>query len=231
MMRARRRGRQGWTLGGALLLAVLGIGQAQAAAPQSGTPADTSSSGSVAAPDPQHGKVLYLQHCTACHGARGWGDGPREIPAVAGQHEAYIAAQLTRFASGERPGSAVHGPAMRDTLKAPDLNRGPAIRDLAAYLARAPAAPQLDQGAGRALSAGRSAYLRSCAACHGEEGLGADGAATPRIGGQHYRYLLSRLAEFAVVHRGQTGESGLSAEDREAVADYLSRVVAPPRAP
>lgn len=175
------------------------------------------------APDPQHGEVLYLRHCVGCHGARAWGDGPREIPALAGQREAYLIEQLTRFASGERPGSAMHGPAMRDTLKASDVNRPAAIRDLAACLARAPAVPRAEQGQGRSLAAGKSAYLKACAGCHGEDGAGSDGSA-PRIGGQHFRYVLSRLRDFGSAHRGRVEAAALSAEEQQALADYISRL-------
>lgn len=202
---------------GALLLTLAHA--AAAAAPAT----NTSSPAAAAAPDPEHGRVLYLRHCMACHGPRAWGDGPREIPALAGQREAYLAEQLTRFASGERPGSAMHGPAMRDTLKATDVNRPSAIRDLAGYLARAPAAPQAEQGSGRSLAAGKSAYLGACAGCHGEDGAGAGGTA-PRIGGQHFRYVLSRLREFAAVHRGLAAPATPSPEEQQAVADYISRL-------
>ncbi len=176
------------------------------------------------APDPRHGEVLYLRHCVPCHGGRAWGDGPREIPALAGQREAYLIEQLTRFASGERAGSEMHGPAMHDTLRAADLNRPAAIRDLAVYLARASAAPQAEQGRGRSLAAAKSIYLRACAGCHGEDGAGAAGGPAPRIGGQHFRYLLSRLRELGSAHRGNVPAVALSAEEQQALADYISRL-------
>lgn len=178
------------------------------------------------AADPQHGEVLYLRHCVSCHGGRAWGDGPREIPSLAGQREAYLTEQLTRFASGERPGSQMHGPAMHDTLAATDVNRPAALRDLAAYLARAPADPKPEQGQGRSLSVGRIAYLRACAGCHGEDGAGGPEGAAPRIGGQHFRYVLSRLREFAAVHRGRVAAVALSAQEQQALADYISRLPA-----
>jgi cytochrome c553 len=176
------------------------------------------------APDPQHGEVLYLRHCVPCHGGRAWGDGPREIPALAGQREGYLIEQLTRFASGERPGSGMHGPAMQDTLKASDLNRAAAIRDLAAYLARLPAAAQAEQGQGRSLATGQGVYLRACAGCHGEQGAGAEDGSAPRIGGQHFRYVLSRLREFGSAHRGRVAAVALPAEEQQALADYVSRL-------
>jgi cytochrome c553 len=177
-------------------------------------------------PDPRHGEVLFLRHCVACHGGRAWGDGPREIPALAGQREAYLIEQLTRFASDERPGSEMHGPAMHDTLTAADVNRPAAIRDLAAFLARAPAAAQAEQGPGRSLALGKSAYLGACVSCHGEDGAGTDGGSAPRIGGQHFRYVLSRLREFGSTHRGRVGAVPLSAAEQQALADYISRLPA-----
>ena len=176
------------------------------------------------APDLQHGEVLYLRHCVPCHGGRAWGDGPREIPALAGQREPYLIEQLTSFADNERAGSDMHGPAMRDTLKATDLNRPAAIRDLAAYLTRAPANPKPEQGEGHSLAVGKGAYARACAGCHGVDGAGSEGGPAPRIGGQHVRYVRSRLSEFAAAHRGLVEPPTLTAEQQQALADYISRL-------
>jgi cytochrome c553 len=210
-----------------LLLLALAQATAAATAPPAGAPPGS------ALPDAEHGRVLYLRHCVACHGPRAGGDGPREIPALAGQREDYIIEQLLHFASGDRPGSEMHGPAMRDTLQAPDVNRAAAIRDLAAYLAHAPRNPRPDQGEGRSLTAGRSLYLSECAPCHGQQGAGAEAGTIPRIGGQHYRYLLSRLREVASVHRGLDApmSSSWPAQQQQAVADYLSRLTGSGSAP
>ena len=43
-----------------------------------------------AAPDAQHGRILYLKHCTGCHGRGAWGNGPKEVPTLAGQRELYL---------------------------------------------------------------------------------------------------------------------------------------------
>src|SRR5690242_11535759 len=41
-------------------------------------------------PDVEHGKILYAKQCAACHGGRAGGNGPREVPALAGQREYYL---------------------------------------------------------------------------------------------------------------------------------------------
>jgi cytochrome c553 len=180
-------------------------------------------------PDPAHGKILFLKHCSKCHSSHGWGDGPREIPALAGQRESYLIEQLARFVTGERKGSVMHGPVMHEVLQPPDLNRPQAIADLAAYLSRAGRNPQAEHAEGRALAVGKRTYTKVCSACHGNDGAGSDNGTIPAIGGQHYPYLLAQLRGFASGLRdhplGADSASGLSAEEQRAVADYVSRLV------
>jgi cytochrome c553 len=40
--------------------------------------------------------------CIACHGPTGIGNGPAAYPAIAGQHAAYVAAQLKAYRAGQR---------------------------------------------------------------------------------------------------------------------------------
>jgi cytochrome c553 len=207
-----------------LLLTAL-LPRAQSAPP--GNAAEVPLQPPVVAPDAADGRILFLQHCIECHGRRGWGDGPREIPGVAGQREPYIIEQLTRFANGERAGSAMHGPAMYDTFRPDDVDRPQAIRELAAYLSRAAPDPNPDQGDGRALALGKRIYSTGCAACHGDDGAGSATEILPRLAGQHYLYLLEQLRGFAVVHglpADPADVARLTADERQALADYLSRL-------
>lgn len=56
------------------------------------------------------GKKLYrggntesgVSACTACHGPAGYGVAGADMPAIAGQHAAYIETQLRLYATGER---------------------------------------------------------------------------------------------------------------------------------
>jgi len=182
----------------------------------------------AATADSGHGRILYLKHCAECHGARAWGDGLREIPALAGQRQKYLLLQLARFASGERPGSVTHGPAMHDALAPPDVDRPQALADLAAYLAQAAPDPHPEQSEGRTLEAGRLAYLEACAACHGSDGGGSERAAIPAIAGQHYSYLLAQLQSFAAGRRSHAlfadAGAALSLQQQQALADYLARL-------
>lgn len=210
-----------------LLVTALASGAGAAVA---GSAADLFSQAMAVTPDAEHGKILYLKHCRACHGAHAWGDGPREIPALAGQRQRYVVEQLAWFATGERQGSEMHGPAMQETLRAPDLNRPQAIGDLAAYLSHAARNPRPDHAEGHALEdSSRGVYTKACSGCHGGDGEGSDTDATPGIGGQHYGYLLAQLRAFASGRSAHPAagidfSSGMSAEQQRALADYISRL-------
>ena len=178
-----------------------------------------------AAPDAQHGRILYLKHCTGCHGPSAWGNRPREVPTLAGQRELYLVEQLAQFATLERNGSAMHR-----ATSAADVNHPQAIRDLAAYLAKAPPNPSPDQGNGAAAAAGEKLFQRGCAMCHGTSAQGSADEPIPALAGQHYPYTLVQLKNFAAGHRGQVEPpvidftAGLSPEDQSGIADYLSRL-------
>ncbi|HXW75488.1 MAG TPA: c-type cytochrome [Steroidobacteraceae bacterium] len=189
----------------------------------------------AATADAGHGQILFLKHCVPCHGARGWGDGPRVIPAIAGQQERYLVVQLARFATGERHGSDIHGSAMHDTLQPADVDRPQALADLAAWLARAPRDREPEQGEGRDLAAAGRTYLRDCAECHGTNGAGDARAAVPALAGQHYSYLLAQLQAFAAGRRTHVlfadSSTTPSAQQQQALADYLSRLILPGSGP
>jgi cytochrome c553 len=189
---------------------------------------DLISQAAAVPPDLRHGMILYLQHCTACHGRHAWGDGPREIPVLAGQQESYLIQQLAHFVNGTRQGSEMHGPIMHDTLQPSDLDRAPSFRDLATYLSSAPHNPHPEHGEGRTLTLGQRDYARGCSGCHGSDGGGSERDAIPAIGGQGYSYLLTQLRSFAsgrLPHPAVADSPvALSADEQEAVADYVSRM-------
>ncbi len=176
-------------------------------------------------PDLRHGEVLYLQHCTECHGRHAWGDGPRAIPALAGQRKAYLTAQLASFVASERDSESMH-----ETMRRPDVNWPESVRDVAAYLTQARRSPHPEYGEGRSVVAGQRLYQTRCVECHGPSGEGRSEQSIPAIGGQHYRYLLEQLTNFSEGHRRDTNHSAIHAAasltqtERQQVADFLSRL-------
>ena len=181
--------------------------------------------------DVPHGMVLYLKHCAGCHGGQAGGDGLRVIPALAGQRESYLIAQLARFIDGSRPGSELHAAAMREALAPPDVNRAQALRDLGAWLSRAAPDNSAEHGSGQALAAAKRAYANACARCHGTDGAGSEQPAVAALAGQHYGYLLAQLRSFSagrLPHAAGLAPAIVGTpEQQQAVADYLSRL--PPR--
>ena len=200
-------------------------------APAVAASADLVQQAAALSADVPHGRVLYLKHCAGCHGERAWGDGLKVIPALAGQHEAYLISQLARFIRGARPGSELHGAAMHDAVQPPDVNRAQALRDLAGWLSQAAPNSEPEEGSGQSLAAGKRAYANACAGCHGVDGAGTQ-QGTPVLASQHYSYLLGQLRSFSsgdIAHAPGIGSATLGpADQQQAIADYLSRL--PPRA-
>lgn len=62
----------------------------------------TASNGLGSGTDLTLGESLYGEHCADCHGAAGEGDEAEHIPAIAGQHYAYLMRQFDAIRSGQR---------------------------------------------------------------------------------------------------------------------------------
>lgn len=223
MRRSRTRG--WWALALSLAWAGTAVAGGPAASAAAGAAA-LATDAAAATADPAHGRILYLKHCARCHGARAWGDGPRAIPALAGQWERYLREQMARFATGARQGSVTHGAAMHETLQPPDVDRPQSLADLAAWLATAPRMPDSEHAAGT-VRGGGPVYTRACAPCHGADGAGSEREPVPAIGGQHYSYLLGQLEVFAAglrPHPQPAGGVALTDRERAPVADHAARL-------
>lgn len=176
-------------------------------------------------PDAEHGRVLYLKHCVPCHGGHAWGDGPRGIPALAGQRPFYLIKQLASFATARRAGDSMH-----EVMRRQDLDWPQAVRDLAAHLSQARRNPDPEHADIHDPFGAQGLYQGRCASCHGRNGESAEEAIVPALGGQHYRYLRQRIGSFGLVHQGQVDETltglvhRLSGDQQFAVSDYISRL-------
>ncbi|MFL9927400.1 c-type cytochrome [Herbaspirillum lusitanum] len=186
----------------------------------------------VAKADPAKGETLYtngdsarnIVACVSCHGAAG-NSTITQNPKLAGQHEAYIAKQLTNFRSPDR-----NNPIMTPQAKALSDED---IKNLAAYLSTQSPKP----GAAKSketLDLGKQIYrggiasknVPACAGCHSPNGAGIP-AQYPRLAGQHQDYTVAELTNF----RNGTRKNGvqmttiaerLSDKEIKAVADYIA---------
>ena len=181
----------------------------------------------AAQPNAVHGRMLYAKRCATCHGKNGWGDGSEDIPSLAGQRELYLVTQLAQFATQARSGSAMH-----KATRTADVNHPQAIRNLAAFLSRAPANPNPEHAEDHVSAAGESLFQRNCAGCHGRAAQGSSDHPIPALAGQHYDYTVIQLKSLARGHRGQVDApvtamiAGLSDEEQKSIAEYLSRIKA-----
>ncbi len=179
--------------------------------------------GSVAASaaDLEAGRRQAAAVCASCHGPDGNSSNPR-YPSLAGQPVFYTHWQLILFRDRRR-----RNPEMAPF--AASLSDGE-MADLAAYYAaqipRPPAgAPQDPEkiGAGR-----RASELHHCGSCHAPAFTGQQYA--PRLGGQHYEYLLRQLREFKAQTRGEldgtmtTAAQPLTESEIESLAHYIATV-------
>ncbi len=102
--------------------------------------------------------------------------------------------------------------------------------------------PHPNQGtetvAGQVGEAQAGIEVPACITCHGEKGMGEDAMGTPRLAGQGYNFILKQLNDFAADKRTDTtmgvmnmNAKGLSLQDRQDVATFLSSLNAGELAP
>jgi cytochrome c553 len=163
--------------------------------------------------------------CVVCHQASAWGSVDGAIPSLAGQQRRYLEKQLAVFRSGART-----DPAMQTVAAHPSIGDTHEVSVLAKYLSALAANPNPVQGSGQHLGLAEDLYVHICAACHGVNGTGDPANRVPRIAGQHYPYLRKQIEAAADLHKDlappemTSALRGLSPQDRDVVADYLSRL-------
>jgi len=176
-------------------------------------------------PDIVNGKKVY-QLCATCHLSSGWGENDGTFPVIAGQHRNVILKEIVDVLSRRR-----QNPTMFPFIDPKLLGGWQSIADVAAYVDQLPPDPQPGTGSGENTRRGAEVYRQKCAVCHGPGAEGDNEKFYPRLRGQHYGYLKRELefiqggfrknADPAMMAQLKT----LSAEDIDAVADYLSRLM------
>jgi len=162
--------------------------------------------------------------CVGCHGPNGNSMIPVN-PKLGGQHEAYLAKQLTEFKSGTRANPVMAG--IAKGMSEED------IKNVSAYLdkqkAEAGAAKNKDT-----VELGKKIYragiaeknVPACAGCHGASGSGIP-AQFARLAGQHQDYTGAQLTAFRSGARKnspqmETIAKRMSDDEIAAVADYVA---------
>jgi len=143
--------------------------------------------------------------CFACHGPGGNGAINPQWPKLAGQHAAYIHAQLTDFKCGSLPADQRVAAKCVATRNNPVMYGQVAnlsdddMRQLGAYFASQKPVPGV--GSKDAVATAEKIYrggdasrgLPACAACHGPNGAGNSAAEFPRVSGQNADYAANEL--------------------------------------
>jgi cytochrome c553 len=163
------------------------------------------------------------ENCRYCHGTAP-ADGVPPIPVIDGQFQPYIEKQLADYRAGRRRDPSQM---MQSALALLAPRDEAAVARHFGHLSP-PAGPATeDWGAGATLYWNGRTGVPACAGCHGGAGTS---PSLPRLFGQGKAYLLEQLRRFASSARANDRGHGmrriageLSAQEMEAVADYLAR--------
>lgn len=177
-------------------------------------PTEASASGTIKPGDATAGQSKAAV-CGACHGLDGNSSDP-QYPKLAGQHESYIARQLTRFKAGKRQNPIMLG--MAAPLSEQDMH------DIGAYFASKHSLPGVADDA--LVEHGEQLYrqgdasrgIPACMACHLIDGRGNPGAMYPQLAGQHAQYIEATLKSW---HDGTVWGDDAHAQIMPAIAKRL----------
>ena len=158
----------------------------------------------AASADKEAGKEIYIATCVACHGAKADGNDAVGAPALAGQHESYLARQLANFNQGFR-GTEKSDRFGRDMVAMATVVKDPSSQtNVSAYLASLdkPIVSVTPDKTGGGNNPGYKVYQASCGACHGADASGNERLNSPSLAGLSSAYLLRQYANFLDGKRG-----------------------------
>lgn len=162
----------------------------------------------------EHGRGLAT-FCANCHGAEGVSTIP-EVPNLAAQNPDYLLTQIDAFSTGKRKNAFMEG--LMRALEPADKAA------LVVFYASLPAPPPRASAA-HEVAAGKTAFDRICARCHGETAHGSE--TTPRLAGQQAAYLRQNLQRYLTMSGERfyapmtAAVSQLGEQNIDAVTAYL----------
>jgi len=131
----------------------------------------------------------------------------------------YVVAQLQKFKSGVRGGTAASDSARQMAAMAATLADDQAMYDTAAYIATLDGAASAVTVDGD-IQQGASYYRQFCAACHGPAAQGNPALNSPRLVGADDWYIVSQLEAFRSGSRGNNPQDRTGKQMR-VMADVL----------
>jgi cytochrome c553 len=176
-----------------------------------------------ATPDLVKGEQLFGT-CARCHGPRGAGSSPDNVPRIAGQHPRVVIRQLVDYRHDRRMDPQMEAVAGRHQLQPQDM------ADVAAFIATLEPGVATVTGRGEHEAQGLLLYRARCEGCHGKNALGSNDGLVPRLASQQYVYLLRQFHDALEGRRpllGRSHESYWKDLDRaglQGLADALSRM-------
>jgi cytochrome c553 len=178
----------------------------------------------AAKPDPVRGAQLFVQ-CIACHKSDGGGESNGSTPRIAGQYYRVLVKQLVDFRYGKRWDFRMESMADRHHLE-----NAQDIADVSTYVSQLSLLGKRGIGSGEFVDEGRQIFAQQCQSCHGAEGQGDAKSSVPRIGGQHYAYLMRQMYDAVDGRRPALPRlhskriAPLDFEQVRAVSDFLARI-------
>jgi cytochrome c oxidase subunit 2 len=154
---------------------------------------------SLPAANPVVGQALYGL-CAACHGPEGNGNQLLGSPKISGQSAWYMDLQINNFKAGLRGTQEgdIFGPQMAAMM--PTLADQSAVRNVISHVQNLPDTPAEVTIEG---DAERGGWLyTTCAACHGNDGMGIWQQKGPRLAGMSDWYMVKQLQNFKSGLRG-----------------------------
>ena len=180
----------------------------------------------LARPNKDSGAELF-RGCAICHGPDGGGNVDGNVPRISGQHTRVTIQQLIDYRYSKRWDPRMEH--ISDKHWLPEIQE---IADLAGFIATLEPRTPAGTGQGTDVELGRQIYLARCSSCHGRAGEGDDQALVPRLGGQHYLYLLRQFHDALEGRRPNLSRThtrllkDLDRDGLQGMADMLSRTPA-----